>query len=214
MPGALLVAGKSSGEEFSLELYSEEMQLKAFQAVVRYDADWFRLLPSDPAADQGHLLMVFPGYGEVQILGARAGGGAYPGSMLAQLRFMPLAEASTGNFVIEAATVSLSNGTVGQPEKLGAHRAQLLPLEFSLQPNSPNPFNPTTQIAFELPETQTVNITVWNLTGQQVATIHAGELNEGLHSYNFDGSQLSSGAYIYRIVAGPYQATKKMLLMK
>ena len=89
-----------------------------------------------------------------------------------------------------------------------------VPGSFALKQNYPNPFNPSTQIAFELPETQTVNITVWNLTGQQVATIHAGELNAGLHSYNFDGSQLSSGAYIYRIVAGPYQATKKMLLMK
>ena len=89
-----------------------------------------------------------------------------------------------------------------------------VPGSFSLKQNYPNPFNPTTQIAFELPDPQTVNITVWNLTGQQVATVHTGELNAGLHSYSFDGSQLASGAYIYRINAGPYQATKKMLLMK
>jgi len=93
-------------------------------------------------------------------------------------------------------------------------RKGTVPSTFSLKQNYPNPFNPTTQIAFELPDPQTVNITVWNLAGQQVATIHTGELNAGLHSFNFDGSQLASGAYIYRVDAGPYQATKKMLLMK
>jgi len=93
-------------------------------------------------------------------------------------------------------------------------RKGTVPSTFSLKQNYPNPFNPTTQIAFELPDPQTVNITVWNLAGQQVATVHYGDLNPGFHSFNFDGSQLASGAYIYRVDAGPYQATKKMLLMK
>ena len=113
--------------------------------------------------------------------------------------------------LLEGSGVIELDGTVNS---VTLRKEGTVPGSFSLKQNYPNPFNPTTQIAFELPETQTVNITVWNLTGQQVETVHTGELNAGLHSYSFDGSQLASGAYIYRIDAGPYQATKKMLLMK
>jgi len=113
--------------------------------------------------------------------------------------------------LLEGSGVIELDGTVNS---VTLRKEGAVPSSFSLKQNYPNPFNPTTQIAFELPDPQTVNITVWNLTGQQVATVHTGELNAGLHSYSFDGSQLASGAYIYRINAGPYQATKKMLLMK
>jgi hypothetical protein len=113
--------------------------------------------------------------------------------------------------LLEGSGVIELDGTVNS---VTLRKEGAVPGSFSLKQNYPNPFNPATQIAFELPDPQTVNITVWNLTGQQVATVHTGELNAGLHSYSFDGSQLASGAYIYRINAGPYQATKKMLLMK
>jgi len=95
----------------------------------------------------------------------------------------------------------------------------LIPKEFSLYDNYPNPFNPTTQIAVDLPEAATTEITVWNIMGQRVATLYRGDLNAGHHPLNFDGrdsngKQLTSGMYLYRIAAGKYNATKKMTLMK
>ena len=95
----------------------------------------------------------------------------------------------------------------------------LIPKEFALYDNYPNPFNPTTQIAVDLPEAATTEITVWNIMGQRVATLYSGDLNAGHHTLNFDGrdsngKQLTSGMYLYRVAAGKYNATKKMTLMK
>ena len=95
----------------------------------------------------------------------------------------------------------------------------LIPKKFALYDNYPNPFNPTTQIAVDLPEAATTEITVWNIMGQKVATLYSGDLNAGHHIVNFDGQddngqQLTSGMYLYRVTAGKYNATKKMTLMK
>ena len=95
----------------------------------------------------------------------------------------------------------------------------LIPKEFALYDNYPNPFNPTTQIAVDLPEAATTEITVWNIMGQKVATLYSGDLNAGHHIVNFDGQddngqKLTSGMYLYRVTAGKYNATKKMTLMK
>ena len=95
----------------------------------------------------------------------------------------------------------------------------LVPKQFALHNNYPNPFNPTTQIAVDLPEAAATEITVWNIIGQKVATLYSGDLNAGHHIVNFDGQddngqQLTSGMYLYRVTAGKYNATKKMTLMK
>ena len=108
----------------------------------------------------------------------------------------------------------VNTGTVGVNSD-----ESLIPKEFALYDNFPNPFNPTTQIAVDLPEAATTEITVWNIMGQKVATLYAGDLNAGHHTLNFDGrdsngKQLTSGMYLYRVAAGKYNATKKMTLMK
>jgi len=95
----------------------------------------------------------------------------------------------------------------------------LIPKKFALYENFPNPFNPTTQIAVDLPEAASTKITVWNIMGQKVATLHSGDLSAGHHVVNFDGrdqngKQLTSGMYFYRVTAGKYNAIKKMTLLK
>ncbi len=85
---------------------------------------------------------------------------------------------------------------------------------FELNQNYPNPFNPSTNISFDLPQSELVQLKVYNMLGQEVASLVDGRLNSGNHMVNFDASQLSSGVYIYRLVAGNHSITKKMMLIK
>ncbi len=115
--------------------------------------------------------------------------------------------------------VSVNSGWVNTGTAEIDSDESLIPKEFALYDNYPNPFNPTTRIAVDLPEAATTEITVWNIMGQRVATLYSGDLNAGHHTLNFDGrdingKQLTSGMYLYRIAAGKYNATKKMTLMK
>ena len=88
------------------------------------------------------------------------------------------------------------------------------PKEFSLEQNYPNPFNPSTNIEFALPEQAVVSLVVYNILGQEVSRLVHGNMPAGNHSMKFDASGVSSGMYIYRIQAGDFIQTKKMLLIK
>jgi len=85
---------------------------------------------------------------------------------------------------------------------------------FQLSQNYPNPFNPSTNISFTLGASSSVKLEVYNLLGQKVATVVNGFLFAGSHTYQFDASKLASGVYIYRLEAGSFTKTMKMVLMK
>jgi|WetSurMetagenome_2_1015567.scaffolds.fasta_scaffold15356_4 plastocyanin len=87
-------------------------------------------------------------------------------------------------------------------------------LTYTLKQNYPNPFNPTTNINFSIPKSGLVNITIYNEIGKEVETIVNQNLTEGSYTINYDASKLSSGIYFYRIKAGEFGETKKMLLIK
>ncbi|MFC2135404.1 T9SS type A sorting domain-containing protein [Bacteroidota bacterium] len=89
-----------------------------------------------------------------------------------------------------------------------------IPHQFSLMQNYPNPFNPSTTIRFGLPNAADVVIKVYNVLGQEIATLLNQPMNAGYHEIEFDASRLTSGLYIYRIEAGEFISNKKMILLK
>jgi len=87
-------------------------------------------------------------------------------------------------------------------------------MQFALGQNYPNPFNPATTISFELPKASQVTLGVFDILGREVSVLVNERRDAGVHEVKFDGSNLASGVYIYRIQAVDYVATKRMLLMK
>ena len=81
-------------------------------------------------------------------------------------------------------------------------------------PNYPNPFNPTTNIKFSVPETGHVTLKIYNIMGQEVVTLINTNMNAGSYLATFDAKGLSSGTYSYILKSGSHSVTGKMLLMK
>ncbi len=88
------------------------------------------------------------------------------------------------------------------------------PIEFALNGNYPNPFNPSTVISYQLPVVSHVSLSIFDIAGRRVAELVNSQLSAGKHEVTFDASGLSSGIYIYRIQAGDFTASGKMVLMK
>jgi hypothetical protein len=89
-----------------------------------------------------------------------------------------------------------------------------LPAAWSLEQNYPNPFNPLTEIRFALPRAEYVTLKVYNLLGQEVATLVDGLMQPGVQHATFDGANLASGVYLYRVESPSFSAMRKMLLLK
>lgn len=96
----------------------------------------------------------------------------------------------------------------------GVKQDQNVPLTFNLDQNYPNPFNPSTKIKFNVPEAANVKLIVYNILGQEVATLINGEIPAGQHEVTFNASSLPSGAYLYRLQQGSSVMVRKMLLLK
>jgi photosystem II stability/assembly factor-like uncharacterized protein len=89
-----------------------------------------------------------------------------------------------------------------------------IPTTFALRQNYPNPFNPSTTITFELPKASPVTLSVYDLLGREVTVLVNERRNAGVHEVKFDASGLASGVYFYRMQAGSYVDTKKLLLVR
>jgi len=89
-----------------------------------------------------------------------------------------------------------------------------IPGGYELRQNYPNPFNPSTQIAFDLPRQGFVTLKVYDLLGQEVATLVKENLSPGTYTSTFTADGIPSGVYVARLATGSFSATKKMLLVK
>jgi hypothetical protein len=101
-------------------------------------------------------------------------------------------------------------------------RQQAIPSEYKLSQNYPNPFNPITRINYSVPKNSFVTLKVYNLLGEEVTTLFEGFKQKGNYNAIFDGSELASGVYFYRMTArqteggqaGNFAETKKIILLK
>lgn len=96
----------------------------------------------------------------------------------------------------------------------GVDDEKQIPTEFSLMQNYPNPFNPFTTITYHLPKTTNVELKVYDVIGNEIATLVNEEKPVGIYNVQFTMNNLSSGIYFYKLTAGDYVSTKKMILLK
>jgi hypothetical protein len=89
-----------------------------------------------------------------------------------------------------------------------------VPQTYSLAQNYPNPFNPSTQIQFSIVQFGYVTLKVFDLSGKEVASLISQEMPPGTYTVPFSAKNLSSGMYLYRLEAGIFSSTKKMLIVK
>jgi hypothetical protein len=105
--------------------------------------------------------------------------------------------------------VSLTNQITGIEKEKG-----LLPIKFELKQNYPNPFNPSTKIEFSLPKKEQVSLKIFNSIGDEVATLVNEALPAGIHNRTWNAADIASGVYFFRLQAGGFIETKKLVLMK
>lgn len=94
------------------------------------------------------------------------------------------------------------------------YKGKLAITEYALDQNYPNPFNPSTTIKFQLPKDGFVTLKVYDILGKEITTLINEEKSQGKYEVNFNASSLSSGVYIYKIQAGDFTASKKLILLK
>jgi hypothetical protein len=114
---------------------------------------------------------------------------------------------------------SVGNGTNLYSSRLcfiatGIQNSNEVPKVYSLSQNYPNPFNPSTTIKFDIPKQGVVKLTVFDILGNEVATLENGTMQAGSYIVDFNTTNLSSGVYFYKLTSGNFTDTKKMLLIK
>jgi len=102
----------------------------------------------------------------------------------------------------------------GQYEYSDEIEIEIVPEEFALYQNYPNPFNPNTTIRYQLTQENKVIIKIYDILGAEVRTLLNEKKKPGVYEVDFNAANLPSGTYIYRIIAGKFVETKKMILLK
>ena len=104
----------------------------------------------------------------------------------------------------------VTDGTVSVKEMTN----RTIPKAFTLFQNYPNPFNPSTNISFNIPRRSFVSLKVFDLIGREVATLVSEELSIGSYTQQWNASGIPSGVYFYRLHAGSFTETKKLVLLR
>ena len=121
-----------------------------------------------------------------------------------------------GNYRSAGTNDPMIRATAMMPNLVGISQISTeVPDVYSLSQNYPNPFNPSTTIIFSIPKSSVVSLKIYDVLGKEVATLVDEFKNSGTYSANFNAaSSLTSGIYFYKISAGEFTSTKKLMLLK
>jgi hypothetical protein len=114
---------------------------------------------------------------------------------------------------------STSNGLMKRPlseitsVEFGPSKGEI-PKAYTLAQNYPNPFNPETTIRFGIPQTGFISLKIFNILGEEIATLISENLKPGIYSVHWNATPFASGIYFYQLRAGSYSETKKLILLK
>jgi hypothetical protein len=122
--------------------------------------------------------------------------------------------ASGTNLLVGTLTAGVWKRPLSEMVTSAPGRKDEIPVACLLRQNYPNPFNPTTIISFELPAAGHVKLAVYDLLGCEVAMLADGVYPPGTHELTFDGRDLASGVYVYRLKAGSSASSRKMILLR
>ena len=194
-----------------------------------YGALGFSFHPGELSASTGQELSVWINGNEVDLLGERLVDLTVQEWQVVELPFerftlkQPIRVVDfcgdlTGTFYLDDVRLVAARPSSPEPTAV-VERTTGIPLIFALQQNYPNPFNSNTAVRFSLPQQDRVGLTLYNLAGQQVATLATGTREAGIHTIRWDGRdddgrRLASGLYLYRLHAGDQVATRKLVLLR
>jgi hypothetical protein len=175
----------------------------------------FTLLPNSPAIDAG-TNVGYPYQGQAPDIGRFEFGAATISNTPPDLfegtgAVLSLEGIGAGEFDV---TVDPYTNEMSTDYHNGAVAGSALPGMVTLEQASPNPFNPTTSIRYHLPNAAFVKLSVYTISGQLVKTLVEGQREAGTHEAIFDGAGLASGVFLYRLDAGAFSQTQRMMLTK
>ncbi len=148
---------------------------------------------------------------EFQLLAERSG--TFKSGLIYTIVYV--ATDASGNSAKDSAVVTVPHNMSSDANALeGAQFAEETPTEFSIGQNYPNPFNPATVFRFGLPVPAHVSLRIYNITGEEVANLVNGQMTAGYHTVEWNAGSLPTGIYVYRMTAGEFSETRKLLLIK
>lgn len=212
------------GEEMVIDVgLADFAELKGYGFTVNFDSDrleFVKVLSGASLLGESELAqphLVAQADGEVSV--AAFGQTVDKGELDMRLVFRPTMEIEDSRIYFSEGQLRDGNYGVNQVERLGEVQIQTRPEVFALADNYPNPFNPETTIKYALPEAVDVRLDIYNMLGQMVRTMVAENQSPGRYVVRWNatddsGNDLSTGIYFYRLRAGEFLETKKMLLLK
>lgn len=207
----------SAGDEFTIPVKVDNYQaVKGYHVVLDYNSDNFELVKVEAGEAYKSVAESFFYYDQkasnIDVSGVVLGSGVTFGAD--EFFKVTLRARSTSDVNLDEVQLTFrdrENSNI--PASLGVVKTVTLPTAFGLSQNYPNPFNPTTNIELSLPVASNYKLTIYNVLGQAVQSFE-GHSEAGYKTITWNASALASGIYLYRVEAGSYTATRKMVLLK